>query len=267
MRRLRRLVARRELRAEEGLLAVEGPGIIATAMAAGAEVESLYLGHGHVDELADLANAVLEAGGRCFTLAPGVLERVADTTTPQPAIALVASPVRAELPELADGVVVVAENLRDPGNAGTIIRSADALGASAVVLAGSSVDPTNPKVVRSTAGSLFHLPVVSCSVEEAFTALAAAGFTSAATRADGDGVLGEVPLPARLALWVGNEAHGLSTEVADRCELALAIPMVGQAESLNAGVATSIALYEALRQRSSQGAGRPAPTMAGVEDS
>ncbi len=248
-------------------MAVEGPQVIATAMAAGAQVESLYLGYGHEDELAGLADAVLETGGRCFTLDPGVLERVADTATPQPAIALVASPVLHELPALGDGVVVVAEDLRDPGNAGTIIRSADALGASAVILAGSSVDPTNPKVVRSTAGSLFHVAVISCSVDEAFAALEAAGYTSAATLADGTAKLGEVELPCRLAIWVGNEARGLSAAVADRCELRLAIPMVGQAESLNAGVATSVVLFEALRQGVAPGERPPAPTMAGVHDS
>lgn len=260
-------MARRELRAEEGLVVVEGPAAIATAMAAGAEVESLFLGHGHAGELAELAEAVLERGGRCFTLAPGVLERVADTTTPQPAIALLGSPVRGALPELGDGVVVVAEDLRDPGNAGTIIRSADALGALAVVLVGSSVDPTNPKVVRSTAGSLFHVPVVTCSVEQALAALGSAGFTHAATRADAPNTLGEVELPERLVLWVGNEARGLSETAVARCELQLAIPMVGRAESLNAGVATSIALFEVLRQRGAQGARPAAPTMADVEDS
>jgi len=230
--------------------------LISTALDAGAVVESLYLAPQERDDLEALADRILALGGRVFSLEEGVLERVASAMSPQPAMAIVGSPIKSALPELKHGVVVLVEDLRDPGNAGTIVRSADAFGAQAVVFTGSSVDPTNPKVVRSTAGSLFHLPIVKCSVEDAFEALENSGFTSAATVMRGNAQLGVDPLADRLALWVGNEAHGLSAAVVDRCALRLSIPMQGSSESLNAGVAASIALYEAQRQGISSAAGR-----------
>lgn len=149
-------------------------------------------------------------------------------------------------------LVAVLSDVRDPGNAGTVIRAADAAGASAVVLAGESVDLTNPKVVRSTAGSLFHLPVVrGGSLFDTLEALRAAGLQIVAADGSGASALGDAGVDALLSAptaWVfGNEAHGL-----DEAELALAdevvrIPIYGAAESLNLATAAAVCLYASAR--------------------
>jgi len=143
-------------------------------------------------------------------------------------------------------LVAVLADVRDPGNAGTVIRAADAAGASAVVLAGESVDLFNPKVVRATAGSLFHLPVVrGGSLAETIAALRAAGLTVLAT--DGTGEIELSPDHAVLAgsvAWVfGNEAHGLSATELELADHTVRIPIPGRAESLNLATAAAVCLY------------------------
>lgn len=155
---------------------------------------------------------------------------------------------------LADGarLVVVLTETQDPGNAGTIIRAADAAGADAVVLVKGSVDPTNPKVVRSTAGSLFHLPVLAgIDLGEAVSALRAAGIQLLA--ADGQGTLdlhapGTDEVLARPSAWLmGNEAHGLGEETLGVADATIAIPIHGRAESLNVATAAAVCLYASAR--------------------
>lgn len=162
-------------------------------------------------------------------------------------------------------LVAVLAQVRDPGNAGTVIRVADAAGADAVVVAGDSVETTNPKVVRSTAGSLFHLPVVSgVSVAEAVDALRAAGL--AVLAADGTGDLdlddlqdaaavagagaqagGPADLRSPTAWLFGNEAWGLPPEDRDRADAVVRVPLRGRAESLNLGTAAAVCLYASSR--------------------
>lgn len=147
---------------------------------------------------------------------------------------------------LAPQLVAVLADVRDPGNAGTVIRAADAAGASVVVLAGESVDLFNPKVVRATAGSLFHLPVVrGGSLAETIAALRSAGLTVLAT--DGTGEIELSPDHAVLAgsvAWVfGNEAHGLSATELELADHTVRIPIPGRAESLNLATAAAVCLY------------------------
>jgi len=138
----------------------------------------------------------------------------------------------------------------DPGNAGTIIRAADAAGADAVVLVRGSVDPTAPKVVRSTAGSLFHLPVVTgVALDDAVTALHNAGLTVLAADGRGDFDLFEAEslLEAPSAWLLGNEAHGLPSEALSRADAVVSIPIYGKAESLNVAAAAAVCLYASAR--------------------
>lgn len=169
-------------------------------------------------------------------------------------------------------LVAVLAQVRDPGNAGTVIRVADAAGADAVVVAGDSVETTNPKVVRSTAGSLFHLPVVSgVSVADAVDALRAAGLAVLAADGTGDLDLDDLqdaaavagsrggagggapaePAPADLraaTAWLfGNEAWGLPPEDRDRADAVVRVPLRGRAESLNLGTAAAVCLYASSR--------------------
>ncbi|MBE6481037.1 MAG: RNA methyltransferase [Actinomyces ruminicola] len=147
-------------------------------------------------------------------------------------------------------LVAVLTETQDPGNAGTIIRAADAAGADAVVLVKGSVDPTNPKVVRATAGSLFHLPVLTgVTLEEATAALRAAGLRLLA--ADGHGTVSlfdaEAELAAPSAWLLGNESRGLAPAALDAADTVVSIPIYGMAESLNVASAAAICLYASAR--------------------
>ncbi|WP_315583973.1 RNA methyltransferase [Actinomyces viscosus] len=147
-------------------------------------------------------------------------------------------------------LVAVLTQAQDPGNAGTIIRAADAAGADAVVLVRGSVDPTAPKVVRSTAGSLFHLPVVTgVALDDAVAALHEAGLTVLAADGRGDFDLFEAEslLGAPSAWLFGNEAHGLPTEALSRADAVVSIPVYGKAESLNVAAAATVCLYASAR--------------------
>lgn len=232
----------------------------------GADAGAGDAGCSTVDELVRRAT---ELGARCYDLAPGVMARVADTVTPQPVMAVFpmldvpAVPVGARL-------VVVMVDVRDPGNAGTVLRTADAAGADAVVCCGGTVDPYNPKTVRSSAGSLFHVPLVLG--EDAVTVLDELGSGTGGSGSDasdaGDGSGTSGPRLRRLgavvrggedyaavdwtvptALVLGNEATGLPPTVP--LDGRVAIPMAGRAESLNVGMACAVLCFEALRQRRS----------------
>jgi len=146
-------------------------------------------------------------------------------------------------------LVAICADVRDPGNAGTVIRCADAAGADAVVLAGSSVDPYNPKTVRASVGSLFHLPVATePSAQAAVRAAREAGLTVLA--ADGAGEVGlyDADLTGPTAWLFGNEAWGLPEELAALADHRVAIPIHGRAESLNLSTAAALCLYESARR-------------------
>ena len=228
--------------------------------------ESVYLAADHVGDpaVAELADQVADLGVRLFELAPGVVDRVADTVTPQPVLAVFPM-VHRDLADLAReggagegsadggsrelaGLVVVMADVRDPGNAGTVLRTADAAGAGAVVCCGGTVDPYNPKTVRSSAGSLFHVPLaVGGSADDVLDTLGRAGFRRLGTVVrDGDDYAA-VDWTVPTALVLGNEAAGLPAGLP--LDGAVGIPMAGRAESLNVGMACAVLCFEALRQR------------------
>ena len=185
-----------------------------------------------------------------------LMSDLAQTVTPQGLLAIcpfVDVPL-ADLVCTRPGLVVVLANIRDPGNAGTVLRTADAAGADGVVFAGASVDPYNSKCVRSAAGSLFHLPVVvGVSVREAVSALRDAGL--AVLAADGRATTGlnDLDLAGRLSeptAWLfGNEAWGLPADLLDLADEAVAVPIYGRAESLNLAAAAAVCLYATARAR------------------
>lgn len=143
-------------------------------------------------------------------------------------------------------LIALLANIRDPGNAGTVLRAADASGADAVLFSANSVDVYNPKVVRSTTGSVFHLPfAVDVDIEEAITKLKAAGLQVFAANGGGDTIpsLGDETL-AKPTVWVfGNEAWGFEPETLELVDREVAVPIYGAAESLNLATAASICLY------------------------
>ncbi|MDE3065022.1 MAG: RNA methyltransferase [Acidobacteriota bacterium] len=265
MRRLRRLVQKRSLRWSEGTCVLEGPDLVAAALDSGQEFEAIYL-----DQAAEGDEAVAPVlaraerqGVRCFTLASGALARVADARTPQPILAAVRfrPGSLADLP--ATGFTIVLHDVRDPGNCGTVIRSADAAGADGVILTGQSVDPFNPKTLRATAGSIFHLPVVVGDLGDALDDLRGRGARVWAAVASGGTPLATVDLGGCSAVVIGNESAGLDADALAMCDATLSIPMVGWSESLNLGVAASLILFEALRQREGPASQSAPPSLGG----
>ena len=252
MRRLRQLLRKRGLRSAERVVVVEGAELLSVAIAAGADIEAVYVAPEGADvpSVVDVTTRVLSAGGRVFDLAPGVMERVASTVTPQPLLAVVSyAPAP---PERLDGatLVVVCVDVRDPGNLGTVIRTADAAGVDAVICCDGTVDPTNPKTVRSTAGSLFHVPIIDGgSTASALEMLRARGFTTVATVVRGGTDYTDFDWTGPVALVLGNEATGLDDELVGSLDGGVTIPMAGRSESLNVGVSAAVLCFEALRQR------------------
>jgi TrmH family RNA methyltransferase len=266
VRRIRRLLAQRSARRSEGAFVVEGTNVLEAALDGEADIEALFA----APEAESECPALLDRAGRrgiiVHRLSPGVLERVAGTVTPQPVLAV----ARRRPPALADvaggrgaepKLLVVGVDVRDPGNAGTLIRSAEAAGAHGVIFCRGSVDVTNPKTVRASAGALFHVPVVEgCDPQEVLGVLGDLGLQRIAAVAHGGERPDRVDLALPVALVFGNEASGLPADVLSGVDTAVTIPMPGRSESLNLGMAASILLYEARRQRARGSGGVPRET-------
>jgi len=189
-----------------------------------------------------------------------VMAKLAETKTPQGIVAEVRKPDRdgeAWLDELTsrDFVLLLLDGIQDPGNLGTILRTAEAAGANGVIIGEGSVDLYNGKVVRSTMGALFRLPVLVRPLEDTVEKLRAAGASLLVTSlGEGTQSYDCVPYGGKTAIVIGNEARGVSARMLDAADVRVHIPLYGRAESLNAAVAAGIMLYEAQRQRK---AGRP----------
>ena len=242
---------------------IEGPDLVEAALANAVEFEALYVDASALERpsVADLVARAEGAGVRCFALGPGVLERVADSQTPQPVLAAVRMPVTS-LGEIAvAGTVLVLHDLRDPGNAGTIIRSADAAGITAVVMTGHSVDPFNPKTLRASAGSIFQVPVCVATLDASLSHFAGAGARSFAAVVRGGMDHRRVDFTQACVVVIGNEAEGLDEAAVAACDERVSIPMAGRSESLNAGVAAALIAFESLWQRQSTIAPSPPPSL------
>jgi TrmH family RNA methyltransferase len=198
----------------------------------------------------ELAGARLPERTPVYALPASVMAKCTGTDTPPPVFAVVTKPRYGHDALLREGGFVVAlDGVRDPGNAGTLIRAADAVGADAVVLGRGSVDPYNPKTVRSTMGSLFHLPVVEGDLAELLPEAKRRG--ARLVGASLDARQSCYAFDWRPACWLllGNESNGLSPAVSALVGAHVLIPMRGQAESLNVAMAGAVLMYEAMRQR------------------
>jgi TrmH family RNA methyltransferase len=233
-------------RRQSGRFAFEGPTLLREARACGFPIDEIYATQASYD--AEPLIGELEAGGTAaYVVGPTSARRISDLESPPGIVAV--SPVRlAPLEEIfgGDGIVLVLADVNDPGNAGTLLRSAEAFGCRGVVAGSLGADPYHPKVIRSAMGALFRLPIAVASPEDVRAAADGAGYTLAGLSTEGE-ALESARLGERAALAVGNERHGLARwdGVIDR---RLAIEMRGGAESLNAAVAGSIALYEAAKR-------------------
>lgn len=222
------------------------------ALRAGAAVEGVYAAPG--GETDPVVGAARAAGVRVFPLGPGVIERVTDTVTPQPVLA-VAARLDVPLEEVGDAdVVVVCVDVRDPGNLGTVLRTAEASGIGAVICCEGTVDVYNPKCVRASAGSVFHVRLVAGGEPvDVLEQVGAWGKRRLGTAAGQGEPYHEVDFRRPTAIVLGNEAHGLRGNEAAACLVDgwVTVPMAGRAESLNVGMAAAVLCFEAARQRSS----------------
>jgi len=236
-----RKLLRRNERTRAGAFLVEGPIPVAEALERG-EVQDLF-----VD--ADLSSASSWVARGAVAVSGRVIDALSDTSTPQGVVA-VASMRTIHIAEASGDLMLVLSNVRDPGNAGTLVRSAVAAGASAAVFCSGSVDPFNPKTVRSTAGLLFHVNVVAgVGLEEAVEELRRKGFLLLGADAGSSVAPDELDLSVPVALVLGNESWGIDEASSRLLDDVVGIPMPGPAESLNVGIAGSILLFEAVRQR------------------
>lgn len=243
-----RRLATRAFRLKTGEFLAEGPQAVREAVAEDAVLE-VFATVEATERHAELA----ERTEVWHVVTDDVVEAIADSVTPQGLVARCASVLGTLVDVPAEArLVVVCADIRDPGNLGAVIRCADAAGADAVVVAGESVDPLNPKVVRATAGSLFHLPiVVEDDPVEALAALQERGMQVLAADGAGDTDLfdAELDLAAPTAWLMGNEAHGLPDELAGLADRVVAVPIRGRAESLNLATAAAVCLYASAREQ------------------
>jgi TrmH family RNA methyltransferase len=245
-----RRLHRRGDRIRQGAFLAEGPHVVEEALASGTDVRELFV------------SAEIQVSERLMSLASAarlpvvraseqVIASMSDTVTSQGVVAVVADPtVSIERIDVPAGLVVVLAEIADPGNAGTMLRSAVAAGADGVVFAGNCVDPLNPKVVRASAGALFKVPVARDQPPAAvFDHLKSVGLTVIGCDVAAGRSYDQVDLTVPIAVVLGNEARGLTDEWRVFLDETVMIPMAGPVESLNVAVAGSVVLFDALRQR------------------
>lgn len=240
-----------------GVAGIEGPNLVAEAVRAGLNIQTVFVAQG--------SERLLEALGlpenvEVLALPRTLLDSALATETPQPVAALVEPPDWTWPHLLGDRkddkpLIVVLAGMQDPGNLGTIIRSAEAFGATGVVSLTGTVNAWNPKAVRASAGSVFRIPVLNVGEKEALTELREAGMRLLATTVQGAQPADLVDLAEPVALIIGNEGNGVPADLASKTDGAVTIPCPGPVESLNAAVAASVLLYESARQRAAKSGG------------
>lgn len=247
---LAKLQGNRRTREELGLFAVEGIRLAQEILACGLEVQQAFTTENAAKRYAGVWNALCRKARAAFLISESLEEKISAVRSPQGIYCICKIPERAQQDIALSGEKLLAlDRVQDPGNLGTIIRTADAFGASGLILGGECADCFSPKVVRSTMGSVFRLPVWNTSdLAETLSVLKQKGFTCFGAALDQTAEkLDEIAFPKRAVAVVGNEGNGISPQVLAACQRTLYIPMKGKAESLNAGVAASLILWEMCR--------------------
>ncbi|MDE3200597.1 MAG: RNA methyltransferase [Acidobacteriota bacterium] len=235
------------------MVGLEGPHLVEEALRAGLGVKCIVVG----ESMQNWVQGLKLPHETELLVAPNdIIVSLLSTEAPQPVAALVEQPKWSWEEALGQrdraALVIVLAELQDPGNVGTILRSAEAFGATGVVSLPGTVNEWNAKTVRASAGSVLRMPVVSASVEECFARLHDAGVTVMTTAVDGALNAARSDLRKPVALILGNEGAGVPREIAGKADGAVTIDCPGPVESLNAAVAASVLLYEAARQRSAK---------------
>jgi TrmH family RNA methyltransferase len=244
-------------RSAQGRVGIEGPHLIEEALRAGLRVTTIFIAQ-EDERLLSALRVPPEI--EILRLPAKLLDSALATETPQPIAALVEPPewtwahLLGARPKGAELVVVLA-GIQDPGNLGTILRSAEAFGAAGVVSLPGTVSAWNPKAVRASAGSVFRVPLLAASERECLEELHEAGLKVLATTVHAAQPAELVDMAGPVALIIGNEGSGVADELAAKADARVTIPCPGPVESLNAAVAASVLLYEAARQRATRSGG------------
>jgi TrmH family RNA methyltransferase len=235
-------------RGAQGRVGIEGPHLVEEALRAGLRVAAVFVARG-AQGLIDALPLPPET--EILLLPAKLLESALATETPQPIAALVEPPEWSWDDALGQNRenIVVLDGLQDPGNLGTILRSAEAFGATGVVSLPGTVSAWNPKAVRASAGSVFRVPLLAAGERECIEKLRAAGVRILATTVRDAEPADRVDLTGPVAFVIGNEGNGVAEELAAKADARITISCPGAVESLNAAVAASVLLYEAARQR------------------
>jgi TrmH family RNA methyltransferase len=253
-------------RTEQGHIAIEGEHLLLEAIAAGLTIPAVFVlaGNEHLSARGPsfLERRSLPAGAEIVALPPDIFSSAVSTESPQGIAALI-DPPAFTLDHILSArdtpLILIAAGLQDPGNLGTLIRSAEAFAATGLITLPGTVSPWNQKALRASAGSVFRLPVIASTEAEIFAALESRGIaTLAAVATDGE-PLTHHDLTRPTAIILGNEGAGIPPDILRRATARITIPTPGPVESLNAAIAGSILLYEASRQRATTPGARNLP--------
>ncbi len=246
VKRLKSLKEKKARQAYEEML-VEGEKLMLEAARAGLRPADVLIELGQAERFAGLIEEMEKSGARVYLTPRHVLEAACDTRTPQGACGAFSLP-KPFLPEQAPERLVVLDGVQDPGNVGTIWRTADAAGLNGMLLSSACADPLSPKVQRSAMGSGFRIPIrMTAQLAEELAELKERGYRIIVSSLDGTPFYEGMPKCERFALVIGNEARGVSEAVQQTADVRLKLPMRGGAESLNAAVAAGIMMYELMR--------------------
>lgn len=244
--RLQKLLRKKKLRQSEGLFVAEGIRLVEEALKWGVEPVEFYWGESISERGFELVESLSPKTDQAYQLSDTLIAKVSDTTTSQGVIGVFAMDLN--MPVVPQ-FMLIADLIRDPGNMGTLMRSAKAMGVDGIITTPGTVDAYSPKVVRSAMGVHFAVPVISMDWEEINSTYPKGDIHFWTTVVEGgESIIAQKPrFP--IALVVGGEADGVSQHALERSDVNVTIPMVGKTESLNAGVAGSLALYEIMRKR------------------
>ena len=253
VQRLQKLLRKKKFRKTEGVFVAEGVRLLEEALLWGRTPLELYWGESISDRAQEIVAQFSAQTESTFQLADYLIDRVSETGTSQGVFGVF--PVTQSMPEVLD-FLLIADQIRDPGNLGTLMRSAKAMGVDAVITTYGTVDAYAPKVVRSAMGVHFALPIMELTWEEINDLFPGGQQDSLkfwTTVVDNGQSIIELETHFPIALVVGGEADGVSSSALSRSDVNVTIPMLGNTESLNAGIAGSIALYEIMRKRLKKG--------------
>jgi len=248
-----RALGRRKGREEHGLALAEGPRLLGELLASPVRIRHVLWTReaAHDPDAALLLERCRAAGVPCEEVSGTELAELADTVTPQGLLAIVEVPDRG-WDDLPEGDLLVFDGVQDPGNLGTLLRTAEAMGVRGAVTLEGTVDPWNPKAVRASAGSIFRVPVVAARRDEVAARLGAGGWSVWAADVEGTPFRRGEALPDRVALVLGNEGAGVSAALLEAAGRRVAVELAGDVESLNVAVAAAVLMDRIFSSRTAE---------------